>query len=92
MCPICKKPIHNAVTCTVTSTKINMIINELMKAITEMVAEQIPEGISGIGKTHMFQINFLSATMQITSRMLEQTCTSMAWSMAEMKKDMEKAN
>lgn len=92
MCPICKKPIHNEVTVTVTSTKINMKVTEMMKAISEMVAEQIPEGIRDSSRMHMFQINFLSATMQITSRILEQACTSIAWSMAEMKKDMERKN
>jgi len=89
-CPNCKKPIHNEVTVTVTSHKVNMRVNELMKEINEMVAEQIPEGIADTSRMHMFQLNFLSATMQITSRILEQACTSIAWSMAKMKKDYEK--
>lgn len=89
-CPNCLKPIHNEVTQTVTSTKINMRVTELMKAISEMVGEQIPEGIPDTGKSHMFQINFLSATMQITAKMLEQSCTSIAWSLAQARKEMAK--
>jgi len=91
-CPNCQKPIHNEVTCTVTNLKVNTLVADLMKEISKMVGEHIPEDISGVGKMSMYQLNFLSAVMQITSAMLEQAPTSIAWSLALLKKRNEKQN
>jgi len=57
-----------------------------------MVGEHIPENIPEVPKMSMYQLNFLSAVMQITSSMLEQAPTSIAWSLALMKKQSEKSN
>lgn len=89
-CPNCQKPIHNEVTATVTSQKINLLVGDLMTAISEMVGENVPEGIPTSAKMYMFQVNFLSAVMQVTSNMLQKAPISIAWGLERQKKDANK--